>query len=197
MDTTTSLAYIPVFEDAVVAGINDIRSQHDKAHRRWMPHVNFIFPYVSLDRFDDHAQRLAETVSKISLSNDICLKFDGIGFFRQKTGYTFHLKPDYDSERYLSKIYNDVILSTLSSEVQVRKGPFHPHLTLAQCSIKDFDTMKARLDSWFASLTSAECDSESASSPRFVSTQPLNSIVMLRRSPDTCDVMTAVKVVSW
>ncbi len=196
MDTTTALAYVPSFASAVAQGINDIRSQHDKAHRRWMPHINFIFPYVSLDHFDDHAQRLADAVSKVSLPDNICIKFDGIGFFRQKTGYTFHLKPDHDSEMYLSKIYNDVILSTLSSEVQVRKGPFHPHLTLAQCSIKDFDTMKAKLDSWFASLASTNCDSESASS-RFLSPQSLNSIVMLRRSPDTNDVMTVVNVVSW
>jgi 2'-5' RNA ligase len=196
MDTTTALAFVPMFNGTVIEGIDAIRSEYDKAYHRWMPHINFIFPYVSCNHFEDHVSRLNEAVKVICLPNNVFIRFDQIGYFKQKNGYTFHLKPDSTSEAYLSKIYHDVILSTLSGDVQIRRSSFHPHLTLAQCSLKDFETMKTKLENWLSSLGSAN-NTLSPDSIGIVSEEPLNRIVMLHRSPATNDAMMITNQVVW
>ena len=47
MHTSTALTF--VLPDEVHDKINEIRSVSDKAYPRWMPHINFIFPFVPPD----------------------------------------------------------------------------------------------------------------------------------------------------
>lgn len=50
-DTSTALTLIisPTYHQK----INEIRSKHDKAYPRWMPHINFMFPFVPLEQFPE------------------------------------------------------------------------------------------------------------------------------------------------
>lgn len=144
MDVACAFAFI-VHEPDVVARINEMRSQFDSAYPRWMPHINFLFPFVGPENFPRIRPRI-EAVLK-SQGEPFWIRFDRIGFFSQgKAGNTFHLKPDASSTQRLERIYN--ALKAALPECPVKDKPFHPHLTLAQCTKEETAGMQRRLDEW-------------------------------------------------
>lgn len=120
--------------------INEIRKEHDKAFPRWMPHINFIFPFVPTDRFDDVSDKLR---AKLEGFNPFTLELTEVGFFPQGKNATFHLKPKDISK--LKKLF-DLITCTLP-DVKVKHAEFNPHLTLGQCKKSDVNSMLADVKS--------------------------------------------------
>jgi len=87
MDVTTALTL--VIPDKFHDLINSIRKEHDRAYPRWMPHINFIFPFVSEDKFENIRQRL---IPEISFFGAFELELNEIGSFKQGKNVTMHLK---------------------------------------------------------------------------------------------------------
>ena len=108
--------------------IQSIRSVHDKAYPRWMPHINLIYPFVSESHFMQFKTQLDAILNQRSPFE---IEFDQTSFqyFKQKGNEcTFHLRP---------KVTKDVvelqriIASSLPNYVAGTR-PFEAHLTLGQ-----------------------------------------------------------------
>ena len=141
MDTTSALTL--AFPDDTHQKINEIRSKYDKAYPRWMPHINFIFPFVPVDKFDEIANRL----SCLNNFGGFELELNTIGYFIQGSNVTFHAKPDNDSKlQNLFKLITEVL-----PEIESKREQFHPHLTLAQFPRLEIDIRKQELIQWLGS----------------------------------------------
>lgn len=141
MDTTTALTLIipPEFHDQ----INYVRENNDKAFHRWMPHINFLFPFVPVTEFDGVKQRLAANLAGFG---EFQLTLRKASFFPQGKDVTMHLDADDESE--LQRLY-DVVRATLP-DVHVKRDDFKPHMTIAQCSREHAEAFVEHLDTIFA-----------------------------------------------
>eukprot|EP00048_Salpingoeca_helianthica_P015920 m.229409 g.229409 ORF g.229409 m.229409 type:complete len:222 (+) comp17737_c0_seq1:1313-1978(+) len=125
MNTCAALC-LRIDDEAAATGINIVRREHDKAFDRWMPHINFIFPFIPEDRFADVAARLGPALAQIPA---FTLVLDTIGRFEQRGACTVHIKPADESQ--LQAIFTAI--RTALPEIPVRHGEeFHPHLTIGQ-----------------------------------------------------------------
>jgi 2'-5' RNA ligase len=106
--------------------INLVRREHDKAFERWMPHINFIFPFIPEDQIADAVARLGPALKQIPAFD---LVLDTIGHFEQRDGCTVHLKPS--DETQLQRVFA-AIRSALPEIPARHGGEFHPHLTVGQ-----------------------------------------------------------------
>lgn len=149
METTTALTLVAPSEHH--KKINEIRTTQDKAYPRWFPHINFLFPFVPVDRFDDVKNRL---INALKGFGPFTLEMKTIGYFDQGKVCTFHLKPTDDSK--LQALYQ-IIRKTLP-EVTVKRDDFHPHMTLAQCKKADAPTKKKELEAWLGAGMTMKID---------------------------------------
>lgn len=127
MDTCCALALlIPTW---LTSDIEDIRREHDKAYDRWMPHINFLFPFVQEKKIPDVTGRLISELSKLP---PFVLNLNEVGSFSQLLNnnviQTFHLKPK--DETTMIELYAAVRRAI--PECKPRRNDFHPHLTLGQ-----------------------------------------------------------------
>ncbi|CAH6419049.1 2-5 RNA ligase superfamily [uncultured virus] len=123
MNTCAALAFL--VPSRHTAQIDSIRVIHDKAHDRWMPHINFLFPFMAENKLPDVVKRLSVELSKVPA---FVLKLDQIGFFSQKDGNTFHLKATDESN--MVALYNAVRKAL--PEFKPQRSEFHAHLTVGQ-----------------------------------------------------------------
>lgn len=140
MDTTTALTLVApsIHWDK----INEIRKHQDKAYPRWFPHINFIFPFVPVERFEEMKERLTNALKNFGTFS---IEMKTIGYFEQGKVATFHLKPTDDSK--LQELYR-IIRKTLPEDVEVKRDDFHPHMTLAQCKKSEIPAKMAELQVW-------------------------------------------------
>jgi len=141
METTTALTLaIPSeFQD----NINTIRKLYDRAYPRWMPHINFIFPFVAEDKFDDIIERLSP---KLKEFGSFELEINQIGHFKQGKNITVHIKPN-DSSR-LKELFN--LINKTIPDVEVKHSEFAPHLTIAQFKSSESEPKIKELTEWIA-----------------------------------------------
>lgn len=172
-DTTTALAFL--VPESQRESINTIRSKYDRASNRWPPHINFLFPFVSPSEFADIKSKLSALSSEASFD----VVFEELGFFAQKDNITFHLKPSGESCAKFQNLYK--IIRKSLPDVQVKRSDFHPHLTLGQCSKKDWPALEKELKStWLKSGITMRCD----------------KVVFFHRSPSSSDKMVELESVS-
>lgn len=126
MDTTTALAF--VLPEQFRENVNNIRQKYDKAYDRWPPHINFLFPFVSVTEFE----QIREKLSSLELFGSIEANFNTLGYFSQsKENITFHLKLDKNGEEKFQKLFEEI--KKLLPHIPIKRPDFHPHLTLGQC----------------------------------------------------------------
>lgn len=183
-DTTTALAIIidPKFHDK----INEIRSKQDRAHPRWIPHINFIFPFVPIEKFDDVHSKL-KTAFQENEIKQFELSFEEIDSFSQAKQFTFHLKPNNESVQKLRQIF-DLIKKTFPW-IQIKShgdSLFSPHCTLAQCPKKDAQTKQNELSNWLKKEF-----------PDGKISFTVDKICFLKRSAETNDQMTIKDYVTF
>jgi len=149
-DTTTALAVLPAHTHW--GKINEIRSKHDRANPRWMPHINFIFPFVPTDLFPAVKKKLED---KLVGFKSFKLNLNKIGYFSQGKNVTVHLAPE-DSTK-LAELF-DIIKSVLP-DVKIKHDTFHPHITLAQFKKSELPTKLKELEEWLGEgfLTDVNC----------------------------------------
>ena len=123
MNTCCALALL--IPSRLTSDIEDVRREHDKAYDRWMPHINFLFPFVQEHNIPDVAKRLTEELSKLPL---FVLNLSEVGSFSQRDGNTFHLKSK--DETNMIELY--AAARRAIPEFKPQRDDFHPHLTLGQ-----------------------------------------------------------------
>lgn len=123
----TALCVIP--PEHLWPPIQAIRSQHDRAYPRWMPHINLVYPFVPEQEFPLIKARLAPAVQR---HQPFSLQFDASSFhyFTQRAKRcTYHLRPKEATDLVaLQKSIENQLPNTLKSD-----RPFQAHLTLGQC----------------------------------------------------------------
>jgi 2'-5' RNA ligase len=60
----TAVAVVPPPE--VWGPIQAVRQRHDRQFRRWMPHVNLLYPFYPPERFDEAVPRLAAACGRVA-----------------------------------------------------------------------------------------------------------------------------------
>jgi len=138
METCTALTLI--FPESTHSKINQIRSVHDKAYPKWPPHINFIFPFVPLECFDEIASKLTH----LGEFGEFNLVMNQIGYFDQGTTTTFHLKPENDAK--LQRLFQ--LIREALPDIPVKRDVFHPHLTLGQFPKSEIESRKRDLEKW-------------------------------------------------
>ena len=128
-DVTTALTLI--IPEQFHSQINSVRGKYDRAYPRWMPHVNYIFPFVPADQFDDVKNKL--TIALLSVSK-FTIELTELDNFKQKGNVTFHLRPKSQSD--LDTVFNAIRHAL--PEVPVKHPSFQAHMTLGQCKNKEF-----------------------------------------------------------
>jgi len=139
LDTTTALTLI--VPESCWDKINGIRKDHDKAYQKWMPHVNFLFPFVPTELFADYYEKLQTALTGFGPIN---LHFNKIGFFNQKGTATVNLQLSDDKD--LQELFK-VICNTIP-EVKSKHPEFHPHLTIGQFKKSELDAKLKELNTW-------------------------------------------------
>lgn len=142
--------------------IQRTRQEHDRAFKRWMPHVNLIFPFVNAEDIDDMVARLTKALASFPPFE---ADMGTLGMFK-KRDVTFHLKPGKGHEQFLA--LSKAVHATLS-EIELKRA-FQPHLTLGQCRKKDFKTLGPELETAIAEQKLAF---------------PIRAVSVVQRGPDT------------
>jgi len=147
------------------ATIQDIRSKHDPAYARWMPHVNILFPFVSIEHL------LLPTVQQKLLESGACpfeLCFDDIQCFELGLDNNYHLSPSDESKKALQVLYDQLIAALpdppgrglrsggvewgvkagrkgKGKDAGKAKAGFTPHMTIAKDAAFDVDKARKEL----------------------------------------------------
>lgn len=116
--------------------IQAIRSKHDKAFRRWMPHINLIYPFLSESRFSEAVDFVVNALASIKPFKVKFLKFD---FFEHSAkSYTLFLLPETEPANALHELQATLekTFPMFNDQSQKSADGFHPHLTVGQWSSK-------------------------------------------------------------
>lgn len=151
----TALAIVPPsqFHEAV----NEIRSKHDKAYPRWMPHINVLFPFIEVDdtadptMMTDVEQQLSAALASVP-AFDITL--ETFNHFSRKGDNLYFLRPSEKCRPQIDVLVR-VVDSCLSHSLGSRqKRPFKPHMTVGQWpKSTSASVMKATLEQHWTPLT--------------------------------------------
>lgn len=139
METTTALTL--VIPDPFHNDINNIRKLHDRSYPRWMPHINFLFPFVPEDKFDDIVHRLSLVLESF---DSFELELNELGYFKQGKNVTVHLKPKKSDK--LKQLF-DAITGTLP-EIKPKHDVFNPHVTIGQFKSSEVNDKIKELENW-------------------------------------------------
>lgn len=126
--------------------IERLRSLYDKAYRKWPPHINLVYPFVSPELLLQAKERIHARLTKASpnLPNQVCLNRSG--YFPHRTNHTIFIS---ESESAGSGFLDRLRSMTLEALAQ-EPTPSTFHLTIGQSedqtgSSRDFLLSKAGL----------------------------------------------------
>jgi poly(A) polymerase Pap1/endonuclease/exonuclease/phosphatase family metal-dependent hydrolase len=115
--------------------VNAIRSVHDKAFHKWPPHINILYPSVTIDQLKT-ALPLFRTALAEELNAAISITADRIGTFSHRHNATIFLQPDEASEILISSIREKLVEAIrVGSRAGTVDGTFRPHLSLGQATL--------------------------------------------------------------
>lgn len=183
MDTTTALAFV-IKDSKSVDLINSIREKHDRAFKRWPPHVNFIFPFVPTSQFDTIRTKL----EKLNLQS-FDVSFDTIGYFSQGKNCTIHLKCSNEStEKNMANVFAQI--TKACPEIEIKRAEFHPHLTLGQCKKSELKNTITSFNKELGLNSNSDNDNDNDNGSPL--TLKFDTLEFLSRSPETNDKMVSV-----
>lgn len=151
-ETTHKTALVIIPPEELWAPIQDVRRQHDRQLRRWMPHIGLLYPFCTRAGFEA-AERAMLPVCENTLPFE--LRLARLDVFHHGHGnYTLWVSPE-PTER-LAELQAALLarLPPALAEVQRHGGVYTPHLTLGR--IKGRDAMvklKAQLQAAWRPLT--------------------------------------------
>jgi 2'-5' RNA ligase/endonuclease/exonuclease/phosphatase family metal-dependent hydrolase len=133
VSTATALAI--VVPPRLQSDINVLRKVHDKAYRRWQPHVNVVYPFVAPARLDEAISLLKKNLAHQELET-LKLEVNEVGVFRHRKNATVFMKPSNESEAMLRKLRGSITQALGCEENEgTYEGGFRPHLTIGQASL--------------------------------------------------------------
>jgi len=116
--------------------IQEIRSKHDKAYARWMPHINMAYPFVPESEFENARIKLTNALSNFT---PFTLTLNTFSYFKQGLGCTVHIHPETTPPNALKAL--QAILEREFPDCndlsQISADGFHPHLTVGQWNTLD------------------------------------------------------------
>lgn len=160
----TAVAIVP--PEDVWGPIQAIRERHDRQVRRWMPHVNLLYPFDPAERFGKVLPRLADTCEKVA---PFLVTLSEFRYFAHPSGkVTIWLAPEPKEELVRLQEALQAACPECDDLSHFAAG-FTPHLSVGQAgSIREARTL---LDAWQAAWTPV-CFH-------------LASVAVLKRGPDT------------
>jgi len=119
--------------------IQEIRSKHDKAYARWMPHVNMAYPFVPESEFENARAKLINALSGFA---PFTMTLNTFSFFKQGLGSTVHLNPVTNPPNALQDLQAILVkeFPHCNDLSQISADGFHPHLTVGQWLSQDATT---------------------------------------------------------
>jgi 2'-5' RNA ligase len=134
-DVKTAIVVVPEEGTELWMQIQKVRSVHDKAFDRWMPHICLAYPFVPLDQINSTLPILSAALAKHSQSEFQLSFLKAFGTFARgkKVPTVVFLQPDKPSTEKLSSLQSIVKNAFPAyNDVSKRRGEFHPHLTVGQ-----------------------------------------------------------------
>jgi len=92
----SAIVIVPQVSPEFLEFIQNIRQKHDKAFKRWMPHINLIYPF-----YERESENFKKDVTAISRSFKNCgvskfrMKFsrESVAFFEHSANFNIYIKP--------------------------------------------------------------------------------------------------------
>ena len=128
----TALCIIPPLD--LWPAIQKIRKKHDKQFRRWMPHINLLYPFKPKSEFGSVIDLLEHACSQID-PVEVCLS-DISSFKHGQKGFTFWLKVDPEGS---IKALQERLWKMVPECDELRKfaNGYTPHLSIGQSKGKE------------------------------------------------------------
>lgn len=150
----TAVVIIP--PNAVWQPIQEIRRQYDRHYRRWMPHINLLYPFLPQEAFPELQPSFQNVCTNFPAFE---LTLSTIRFFRHRRGnYTLWLQPEPPEPliRLQQKLL-DIVPEC--ADVSRHTGGYTPHLSIGQAAGKE--ALQQLLDelspSWKPLAFSVDC----------------------------------------
>jgi endonuclease/exonuclease/phosphatase family metal-dependent hydrolase/2'-5' RNA ligase len=134
--TSTATALAIIVPTRLQPEINGLRKVHDKAYRRWQPHINVLYPFVEPTRLNGAVELLKSGLAAAEELGNLRVDIDDVGVFRHRKNATVFLKPSGVSESAIRKL-RAVLTDALGCEESegTHDGEYRPHLTIGQASL--------------------------------------------------------------
>jgi len=123
MSTRSAIIIKP--PDELIAQIQEIRKQHDKDYKRWMPHIKLVYPFVDEKEFLSIKSKIVEAVSFVPPFEITMNKFSSV--IRGQGAHIVLKTQPVQAVRDLQQAFKNVF-----SGVNLSSRDIHPHLTVAQ-----------------------------------------------------------------
>jgi len=150
----TSVALVPPEE--MWEPIQKARYQaKDAGLFRWPPHVNLLYPFFKVDKFDRAAPFLAEALKNIE---PFTVTLASFGRFERKRSTTLWLDPvvvegESDSLEKLQLALQDS-LPGVDAQTKNHGGNFTPHMTVSHFdTAEEAQKMQSELEEWWEPIT--------------------------------------------
>ena len=136
--TYTALCVIPPNE--LWPEIQNIRSLHDPAYARWMPHINMAFPFLPPEEFDIGAELLQNELKDFPAFK---IKFNELGYFAHGKKGILWTKPEVEANE-LVELENRIVkvFPFLDDLTKKSESGFSAHLTLGNFDTKVIEKKK-------------------------------------------------------
>ncbi|GAQ83573.1 RNA ligase/cyclic nucleotide phosphodiesterase [Klebsormidium nitens] len=129
--------------------IQDIRRVHDKHYKRWMPHINLIYPFW-VDEGDNFQVAAERAVAKLSSIQPFQLSLKAFNYFQHNRSCTMWLDPT-DATAQLQTLQAALQEAfPKCTELSTISDSFKPHLSVGQWRNKreTEEGMRAFGDTW-------------------------------------------------
>lgn len=130
----TALCIIPPAH--ICRQINSLRALYDKAHDRWPPHINLIYPFVTVENLPRAIELIRSTLLLFdpkSIYRDINLLLETSDHFSHRHSNTIFIAPGGEGGESLKGLRRAILNEFKHGE---EEHEFHPHLTIGQTLAK-------------------------------------------------------------
>jgi 2'-5' RNA ligase len=115
--------------------INTLRKIHDKAYRKWEPHINVLYPFVEASLLSSAVSVLRAYLSAHQIS-PFKVKIEEVGTFEHRRNATVFLKAGEESEEKICDLRKQLVDALGRDEGEgTHDGVFRPHLTIGQAAL--------------------------------------------------------------
>jgi 2'-5' RNA ligase len=133
--TSNQTALALIVPDHLLSEINSLRLLHDKAFRKWPPHINVLYPFVEPGHLSSAIDNLRKALQKHQFQG-LEINITDKGTFKHRRNATVFLKPDEESETRICML-RSLLVEALGCQDRdgTHDGTFRPHITIGQTAL--------------------------------------------------------------